>query len=290
MHEAVSEMLAILQLEQTDTDCFLGRNETRQPGLRLFGGQILAQALKAATMTVEADRIAHSMHARFLRPGVRSQPVLFQVERIRDGRSFSMRRVSAMQKKDCLFTAMLSFHIPEAGPQYQVVSGTWPPPEDLEDDTQVARRLGEKIKKAMPWALIERAFEVRSVYPINKPPPDHPVKPAWLRLRSRLPDDRALHQSLIAYATDMGLMSTAMIPHLRRYGRISLAGVSLDHTLWFHQPMRADEWWLYDRESPFGGGARGFNQALIFDHKGRLAVSAAQENLMRPLRKTEGAV
>lgn len=284
MHPAVIELIDLLQLEQVEPFAFLGQNETRHLGPRLFGGQVLAQALKAAAMTVEG-RVAHSMHAQFLRPGTRKQPVLFRTETVRDGRSFSMRRVSAMQKKACIFKAMLSFHRAEEGLHYQVESQQHPLPENLQDDVLIAHQLDEKIKKSIPWALKQRAFEIRSVYPLNRKPPEHPVKPSWLKLRSKLGDDPLLHQCLIVYATDMGLLSTSLVPHLRQYRRSRLVGASLDHAIWFHQPMRADEWWMYERDSPFSGGARGFNRALIFDVDGQLAMSVAQDSLIRVLHR-----
>lgn len=286
LHTAVYELLRLLDLEEYEADHFIGDNDQFMAGPRLFGGQILAQSLRAAYRTLAKGRLAHSLHAQFLRPGSKRLKPHFLVERVRDGRSFSLRRVEAVQKGACIFKAMISFQTPEIGLQHQREMQSWPAPDQIEDDVVVSKRLDTKYQKMMPWLVTERAFEMRSVYPLNKRPPDTPVKPAWVKLRSKIEsDDEGLHQCLIAYASDMGLMSTSLIPHLRRFRRGDFMGASLDHALWFHAPMRADRWWMYDRESEVSHGARGYNRALIYNRDGKLCLSASQESLARLQRR-----
>ena len=281
LHPAVENLLSLLELDQQEADLFVGDNDQLVGGPRLFGGQILAQALRAAYRTVSGRR-AHSLHAQFLRPGSKRERVQFRVQRLRDGRSFSTRRVEALQKGACIFKAMISFQVVESGMEHQRPAGVWPPPDHLEDDVDAAKRLPPKYQKTMPWLFMERAFEVRSVYPVDKKPPVKPTKPSWLRLRSKIDsDDEGLHQCLIAFASDMGLMSTSLVPHLHHFRRGDFIGASLDHALWYHKPMRADEWWMYDKESEVSHGSRGFNRALIFDQAGNLCMSASQESLAR---------
>lgn len=280
MHPALAELIELLQLKPVSAGLFQGQNESKG-GPRLFGGQILAQALKAAALTVEKTRLIHSVHAYFLRLGSNRKPVMYEVDRLRDGRSFATRSVKATQSGEIIFKATVSFHIQEQGLVHQIDCDRYPPPESMEDDVAIAQRLDSARTKAIPWALRERAFEVRSLYPMNKPPPDQPIKPAWIRTRSPLEDDPLLHQCLLAYATDMGLMSTALVPHLKQYRRGTFQGASLDHAIWFHRAFRADRWLMYDRESPVASAGRGFNRGLIYHSSGQLVVSTMQESLMR---------
>jgi acyl-CoA thioesterase-2 len=286
MHSALTDLLEVLTLERIEADLFRGRNErSRMP--RVFGGQVLAQALRAAAHTVP-DRLPHSLHAYFLRPGDSKRPILFEVERIRDGRSFATRRVRAIQAGEPIFSLSASFHDEEPGLEHAARPRSVPGPGDLEDDVFVAQRLAD-APDVMPWHRRERAFECRSVYPLGTPQPEDPIKPAWFRTRSALPEvaegeDAALHHCLLAYLSDMGLMSTSLVPHAGSTPRTAIVGASLDHAMWFHRPLRVDEWILYDRDSPTSAASRGFNRGGFFAADGTLLASAAQESLIRVRR------
>jgi acyl-CoA thioesterase-2 len=285
MHAAVEELLGLLELERIEDQLFRGRNE-RHSGPRVFGGQVMAQALRAAAHTVEG-RLPHSMHAYFLRPGDASRPILYEVEAIRDGRSFATRRIVAIQRGEAIFSMSVSFQVEESGFEHALAMPDWPSPDALEDDVAVARRLQGTDPNVMLWAVRERPFESRSVHPFGSAPPDLPVKPAWFRLRSPLGEDPVLHCCLLAYASDMGLMSTSLVPHMTRVPRAHVIGASLDHAMWFHRTPRVDDWLLYDRDSPNAEAGRGFNRGAYFDPAGRLVASTAQESLIRVRRDLE---
>ncbi|HSG88145.1 MAG TPA: acyl-CoA thioesterase II [Pseudomonadales bacterium] len=279
MHEALAELIGLLDMERIEANLFRANNET-WGGPRVFGGQVMAQALRAAASTVEG-RLPHSLHGYFLRPGDSKRPILFEVERIRDGASFATRRVRGLQQGESIFSASVSFQVEEEGLEHQIPQAEWPDPETLEDDVQVARRHADTDPNVMPWTVRERPFEVRSVYPVGTPQPEAPVKPAWYRSRSPLDDDPVLHRCLLAYVSDMGLMSTSLVPHMADTPRSRIVGASLDHALWFHRPLRVDDWFLYDRDSPNASGSRGFNRGTFYDRAGNLVASAAQESLIR---------
>jgi acyl-CoA thioesterase-2 len=279
MHEALAELITLLDLERIEANLFRGGNES-WGGPRVFGGQVMAQTLRASANTVEG-RLPHSLHGYFLRPGDSKRPILFEVERIRDGASFATRRVRALQQGEAIFSASVSFQVEEEGLEHQIPQAEWPDPETLEDDVQMARRHADTDPNVMPWTVRERPFEVRSVYPVGTPQPDEAVKPAWYRSRSPLDDDPVLHRCLLAYVSDMGLMSTSLVPHMAETPRSRIVGASLDHALWFHRSLRVDDWFLYDRDSPNAAGSRGFNRGTFYDRAGRLVASAAQESLIR---------
>lgn len=279
MHEALAELIGLLDMERIEANLFRANNET-WGGPRVFGGQVMAQALRAAASTVEG-RLPHSLHGYFLRPGDSKRPILFEVERIRDGASFATRRVRGLQQGESIFSASVSFQVEEEGLEHQIPQAEWPDPETLEDDVLVARRHADTDPNVMPWTVRERPFEVRSVYPVGTPQPEAPVKPAWYRSRSPLDDDPVLHRCLLAYVSDMGLMSTSLVPHMADTPRSRIVGASLDHALWFHRPLRVDDWFLYDRDSPNASGSRGFNRGTFYDRAGNLVASAAQESLIR---------
>lgn len=283
MHAALADLVELLTLERVESDLFLGRNEREGPA-RVFGGQVLAQALQAAAVTAP-DRPPHSLHAYFLRPGDPKRPILFEVERVRDGRSFGTRRVRAIQGGEPIFAMSASFHVREDGLEHQAEPRDVPTPDRLEDDVLAARRLAGKDPNVMPWHARERAFEVRSVFPPGVEPPKDPIKPAWFRARSPLDgvdaELVALHECLLAYLSDMGLMSTSLVPHARSAPRDRIIGASLDHAMWFHRDLRVDDWILYDRDSPTSAASRGFNRGAFFTADGTLVASAAQESLIR---------
>jgi acyl-CoA thioesterase-2 len=284
MQTAVDRLVEILDLEELEVNVFRGRSpkEKRQ---RVFGGQVAGQALVAAGRTVERG-VCHSLHAYFLRPGDVSVPILYLVNRVRDGRSFTTRRVDAIQHGHAIFILHASFQPEEAGPEHQVAMPDAPPPEQLPSfEERIAAVKDQLPPDVVEWATRERPIETRAVNPGN---PFQPVKRpprqlVWIRAAGRLPDDPMLHQCVVAYASDMTLLDTATLPHAIAWNDPSYVMASLDHAMWFHRPFRADEWFLYAQESPAAAGARGFATGNLFTRDGRLVVSVAQEGLIRPV-------
>jgi acyl-CoA thioesterase-2 len=275
------KLLSILQLETIDVNLFRGQNEDREEGMRLFGGQVLAQALAAATLTVGKERTVHSMQGYFLRPGSSRVPVLYSVDRIRDGQSFTTRRVVGIQHGEAIFSMTASFQVAETGLTHQTTMPQVLPPEELEDDRLVIARVQHITDLAGSWATRERAFEIRSAYPADRPRPDNINNPTWIRFRHPLTGDRNLHRLLLAYASDMGFVGTSFIPHRSIANRNQLQMASLDHSIWFHRPFLLNDWLLYYRTSPTSSGARGFNQGCFYSRAGELVASTMQEGLMR---------
>jgi acyl-CoA thioesterase-2 len=279
---AVDQVLALLDLEKVEENIFRGSSPQ---GLmqRVFGGQVLGQALVAATRTVTPERLCHSFHAYFLRPGDPRLPILYEVDRSRDGGSFTARRVVAIQHGAQIFTLAASFQKAEAGYEHQSPMPDVPPPESLADE-QAVRRADPALPEALrDWLGRPRPFEARPV--ILDGPGDRPPRPPcdniWLRARAPLPDDPALHRALLAFASDMSLLDTSLLPHGKSiFSNVQVA--SLDHAMWFHRPFRADEWLLYAQDSPSASGARGFNRGAIYKRDGTLVASVAQEGLIRP--------
>lgn len=278
---AIDALVTTLTLDPIEVNLFRGHTANRE-GTRIFGGQVVAQALTAAYKTVE-DRACHSLQSYFIRPGDPSQPVLYQVERSRDGKSFSTRRVIAIQKGEQIFNMACSFHVPEAGFDHQSEMPDAPSPETLQDDRERLRQIfADKPDLARRWSA-EEPIEMRSVAPVNlrHPEPAPPLHHVWFRAARDLGDDVALNQTLLAYASDYSLLGTAMRPH----GKSWMSGIqtaSLDHILWFHRPTNFSHWHLYVQDSPSASGARGFNRGSIYRENGVLVASAAQEGLMRP--------
>lgn len=279
MSETVDQLLAILHLEEIDRDLFRGQNEVR-PWPRLFGGQVLAQALQAGRKTVEADRPCHSMHGYFMRPGSDKRPVVYQVERIRDGRSFTTRRIKAIQNGEAIFSMDASYQVVEQGLTHQIDMGDFPMPDELEDDTVTAGRVPQSPQMS-GWATRERPFDMRSVYPLDQARPDTFDNPVWLRFRREIPIDDSIHQSILGYASDMGLVSTSYIPHRHTIDREHIQSASLDHAMWFHQAFDVSDWILYLKDTTAAGGSRGFNRGSFFSAEGKLIASAMQEGLIR---------
>ena len=275
------KLLSILNLDVIEVNLFRGQNEDREAGMRLFGGQVLAQALAAATLTVDQERIVHSMQGYFLRPGNAKVPVLYSVDRIRDGQSFTTRRVLGIQQGEAIFSMSASFQVEEPGLTHQTHMPQVLPPEELEDDRLVIARVEHITDLASSWATRERAFEIRSAYPADRPRPDNINNPTWIRFRHPLTDDRNLHRLLLAYASDMGFVGTSFLPHRSIADKNQLQMASLDHSLWFHRPFLLDEWMLYYRTSPSSAGSRGFNQGSFYSRAGELVASTMQEGLMR---------
>jgi acyl-CoA thioesterase II len=278
---ALSRLLGLLDLVQIGENDFRGVSPT-EPVQRVFGGQVLGQALIAASRTIDSRRACHSFHAYFLRPGDPSVPILYAVDRSRDGGSFSVRRVVASQHGAAIFTLASSFQLPETGYEHQSQMPVVPPPESLEDDQQLLLRDPGLSPDMRAWVARERAFETRSV--LGRGLGDRPARPAvdhiWLKARGVLPDDAVIHRALLAFVSDMSLLDTALLPHGKSiFSNLQVA--SLDHAMWFHRPFRADEWLLYAQDSPSASGARGFNRGALYTREGVLVASVAQEGLIR---------
>jgi acyl-CoA thioesterase-2 len=284
---AVEKLLAILDLETLEHNLFRGRSP--QDGWqRVFGGQVIGQALIAAERTVEG-RVAHSLHGYFMRPGDPSVPIIYEVDRIRDGRSFNTRRVVAIQHGAAIFSMSVSFHVVEDGFDHQFDMPDVADPDDLPSLSELKKdRIGHFPAVIKTYFERERPIEIRPVDLTRFLDPErrHPVQHVWMRATGTLPDDPSLHQSALAYASDFTLLDTALIAHGRVLYDPKLMLASLDHALWFHRPFKADEWMLYTQDSPASHGARGFCRGSVFTRDGTLVASVAQEGLIRERRSS----
>jgi acyl-CoA thioesterase-2 len=286
MSKAVDALLKTLDLEQLEQNLF--RGVSPQVGWqRVFGGQVIGQALVAATRTVEMDRFIHSLHAYFLRPGDPSVPIIYEVDRIRDGKSFTTRRVVAVQHGHAIFAMSASYQGREEGFEHQVPMPAVPMPEDLPSEKdlkdQYVHLAPENVRRY--WER-ERPIELRAVNPKHYFSRERldPVQHVWVRATGPLPDDPGIHACVLAYASDMTLLDTSLFAHGRSIFDRDLQLASLDHAMWFHAPFRADEWLLYAQDSPSAAGSRGFNRGSLFTRDGRLVASTAQEGLIRATR------
>jgi acyl-CoA thioesterase-2 len=278
--DVAAELLDILELETIDSNLYRGRNDSVHHQ-RLFGGQVLAQALAAAINTVDEDRTCHSAHGYFLRPGSPELPVLYRTERIRDGRSFTTRRIVAIQKGEAIFSMDASFQVIESGLSHQMPMQEVPMPDALEDDVAIAIRNGV----TSPWLLRQRPFEMRSTAQLGEPQKNRFENPVWIKFRNPIKDPvrkaQRYHQELLAFASDMGFVSTAFLPHQEQLSRNDIQMASLDHALWFHQEVNITNWLLYVKETNNAEGARGFNRGAFYSTDGTLVASTMQEGLMR---------
>jgi acyl-CoA thioesterase-2 len=280
---AIENLLSILDLEPLEDNLFRGRSP-QQSWQRVFGGQTLGQALVAAVRTVPAERVAHSLHAYFLQPGDLTIPIIYSVERVRDGGSFTTRRVTATQHGRAMFVMSVSFHKQEPGLDHQEPMPDVPKPEDLPSERELRDRMIAKLPESMRayWER-ERPIELRPV-DVSRYFSREPRKPeqyVWMRATGTLPDNFPLHQCVLAYASDFSLLDTALIAHGKLMFDPDIQLASLDHALWFHRPFRADDWLLYAQDSPNTHGARGFCRGSIFTRDGVLIASTAQEGLTR---------
>jgi acyl-CoA thioesterase-2 len=286
MSTAVQTMLDVLNLEQLEVNLFRGRSP-QDRWQRVFGGQVIGQALVAASRTVEG-RPPHSMHAYFLVGGDPKVPIIYEVDRIRDGKSFTTRRVVAIQHGQAIFTLMVSFHNDEEGLTHQAPMPQVPPPEDLPSEAQIKATILPTMPEAVRrYYESERPIELRPVQYdryLGKKYEDGKFN-VCIRATGKLPDDPAIHQCVLAYASDMSLLDTALVPHGRSLFEKQFMGASLDHALWLHRPFRADDWLLYAQETPTMTGSRGFARGLIYTRDGSLVASVAQEGLVRIRRK-----
>jgi acyl-CoA thioesterase-2 len=285
MPSAMETLLAVLDLETIEADRFRGISP--QSGLaRVFGGQVIGQALVAACRTVDA-RPVHSLHAYFLRPGNPTVPILYEVDRIRDGRSFTTRRVLALQDGAAIFSMSASFHVPEPGLEHQAAMPAVPMPEDLPGDRQLAAALGPTAPDGVRrFFERERPIEIRPLDLRHYVTRDvlEPVQRAWLSPTGPLPDDPVVHAAVLGYLSDMTLLDTSLFAHGRSVFDRDLQLASLDHAMWFHGPARVDGWLLYACDSPVVSGSRGLNRGSIYTRDGVLIASTAQEGLVRMRR------
>jgi acyl-CoA thioesterase-2 len=281
--ETVNELIELLDLEEIEKNHYRATspNEGWQ---RVYGGQVIGQALVAASRTVPEDRRAHSLHGYFLRPGDTSIPILYTVDRIRDGRSFTTRRVVAVQHGKAIFNMSISFQVDETGFDHQLPMPEAPPPERLQDEHELRQEWIKQLPEEFADSFgSERPIEMRPVDPIDMFHPEKrpPHQMCWMKARDPLPDDPRLHQCVLAYLSDWSLLDTATLPHAVSFTQSNMQVASLDHAMWFHRPFRADEWLLYVQDSPSASGSRGLNRGLIYDRQGILVASAAQEGLIR---------
>ena len=287
-HDTPPEALAtglvdLLDVEEIDTDLYRGK---RQPGGvgRVFGGQVIAQALQAAQRSTDDPKIAHSLHAYFMRPGDEDHPIILRVVRDFEGKSFATRRVIAMQGGKPILNMAASFQVPEEGLHHQDAMPEVPPPEALKTERQIREEMVDEIPEKWRRHLLRaRPIDIRPVDARSwfRPKKGEPRQQSWFRLCAPIGNDPAMHRAVLAYASDMALLGTGTLPHGVNWMTHNLQTASLDHAVWLHEPFRADEWLLYDCDSPWAGHARGFNRGRIFARDGRLVASTAQEGLMR---------
>ena len=290
----VAEFVRLLTVSSDGENSYRGIPQPGGVG-RVFGGQVIAQALQAAQSTASEEFTAHSLHAYFLRGGTEGLDTQFTIDRDLDGRSFANRRVVARQEGEPILTLTASFQRHEEGLEHQQAGmPDVPPPDDLPPDSEHRRklfaRIGERMSDSQRSLFMRpRPIEMRTVGKLHwmNTEPSAPLAHSWFRTVAPLPGDPALHRAVIAYASDYTLLGTAALPHGLSWMRGELTGASLDHTIWFHREARADEWLLYATESPWSGGGRGYNRGYIFDREGQLVASVAQEGMMRRRKARE---
>jgi acyl-CoA thioesterase II len=279
----IEDLLQLMDLEPLEYNIYRGRHRDIGSG-RVFGGQVMAQALVAARRTIEEPRDVHSLHGYFILPGDLSIPIVYFVERLRDGKSFTTRRVSAIQHGRAIFEMLASFHKREDGPSHQSTMPDAPGPESLEPELAQIRRRADRIPEPLRGVLTQdRPIDFRIVDAPDPIEPEvrPPLRHVWLRAEGTMPDELLSHQAVLAYASDYGLLATVLQPHGLSIRAPNLQVASIDHALWFHRPFRVDDWLLYALDSPAAAGARGFGRGSIFTRDGTLVASVAQEGLTR---------
>lgn len=286
MAQTIPDLLRALDLEQIELDIFRGQVPPGGSQKRVFGGLVVAQALAAVSRTV-IDRAPHSLHCYFILPGDPSHPIVYEVERVRDGRSFTTRRCVAVQNGRTIFDLFASFQIEEDGIEHQAAMPDVPNPDAALSAEQIEAKFGHLLPPGLKgWFVGPRAIEIRpcSLDRYDKRKPRRSGQDVWIRAAQRLPDDPAIHRAVLAYLSDMTLIDAALAVHGRTLFEPEFAAASLDHALWFHRPFRVDDWLLYSQDSPNMAGGRGLARGLFFDRGGRLVASAVQEGLIRVLR------
>lgn len=285
MKPELADLLDLLDIEQIEVNMFRGVSPA-EGWQRVYGGQVIGQSLVAASRTVEDQtRIAHSLHGYFLRPGDTTIPILFSVDRIRDGKSFNTRRVVAVQRGEAIFSMSVSFQVMEEGLHHQIdMPEGIKPPEECASQEELRERYIDHIPEEYQ-AMFTRPqpIEMRFMEPTNdfNPEPMPPHQHVWIRATDKMPDDLRMNQCLLAYASDMTLLDNCIRPHGVSWINEKFQTASLDHSMWFHAPFKTDEWLLYQQDSPYSGGARGFNRGSFYTQDGKLVASAAQEGLIR---------
>ncbi len=275
-----------MQLEQIEVNIFRGASHDIGAH-HVFGGQVLSQALEAAARTVAPERYAHSMHGYFILRGDLTQPIIYSVDQVRDGGSFTTRRVRGIQHGQDIFVAAVSFQLDQPGLDHQIEMPQVTPPEKLLSDQQLLEQHEDKLPKGFRRFLLSRPIEFRPLDPLNfvLPKKQKPERYVWFRAKGQVPDEPVVHQRLLAYASDYNLLTTAIQPHQHEVSYFELQIASLDHAMWFHRAFRVDEWLLYAIDSPSASNSRGFTRGNIFDQEGRMVASVVQEGLMRKKRK-----
>ncbi|CAN5617338.1 acyl-CoA thioesterase II [soil metagenome] len=278
----IADLLTLLDLEPLEVNIYRGRNRDIGSG-RVFGGQVMAQALVAAQRTVEEDRTAHSLHGYFILPGDLAAPIVYFVDRLRDGGSFTTRRVTAIQHGRAVFNMSASFHRAEHGIEHQSEMPDVPPHESVVPELDQIRDGADRIPPSVRGVLTQdRPFDMRTVdIGPYETTPREPVRHMWLRSHGAMPDSPPAHQAALAYVSDYGLLAAAVQPHGLHIRSRNLQAATLDHAIWFHRPFRLDEWLLYTMDSPAAAGARGFTRGSVYTRDGRLVASVAQEGLLR---------
>jgi acyl-CoA thioesterase-2 len=279
-------LLRLLDLERLELNLFRGQNRDIGSG-RVFGGQVLAQALVAAGRTVEG-RAAHSLHGYFMLPGDVNTPIVYQVDRIRDGRSFTTRRVLAIQEGREIFSMLCSFQVEEPGIEHGAAMPHVPPPESLPRELDLVRAMADRIPAPLRDVYTQdRPIDFRPVAPVDPFTPEvrPPLKHVWFRAEGTMPDEPILHQAVLAYASDYGLLGTALLPHGLSFMMRGVQAASLDHAVWFHRAFRVDDWLLYAMDAPAAAGARGFTRGSLYTRYGILVASTVQEGLLRMRRE-----
>lgn len=283
MSKVLDELVQQLALERIEENLFRGESQDLGWGT-VFGGQVLGQALSAAVQTTPPERHVHSLHAYFLRPGDVSKPIVYEVDRSRDGASFTTRRVVAIQSGRPIFTMAASFQKHEAGVEHQDVMPEAPPPESLLSEQEYLARLSGPIAERLRARSVLRPFVLKLVNPPDdpfSPPPRAPRRMVWMKSIGELPDTPSLHAYLLAYASDFSFVTTSLLPHGLSIYTPGMHVASIDHAIWYHHPIRVDEWLLYVMDSPSASGARGLVRGSIFSRDGKLVASTAQEGLIR---------
>ena len=286
MANGIDDLLAMLDLERIEQNIFRGRVPQAPGRRRVFGGLVVAQALAAAARTV-TDRTPHSLHAYFILPGDPSAPIVYQVERVRDGRSFTTRRCVAVQGGRPIFDLFASFHSEEPGLDFQAAMPDVPSPDELPSTADLVERYASRLPAGLKsWFEGERAIEVKlcDLRRFDRTAPPRAGQDVWIRAAGRLPDDPAIHRAVLAYLSDLTLIDVTLAAHGRSLFEPEFAVASLDHALWFHRPFRADDWLLYTQDTPSTSSARGLARGLLYDRSGSLVASVMQEGLIRMTR------
>jgi acyl-CoA thioesterase II len=283
MAYAATDLLELLDLEPLEVNIYRGLNRDIGSG-RVFGGQVLAQALVAARRTVDGERHAHSLHGYFILPGDLAAPIVYFVDRLRDGRSFATRQVTAIQHGEAIFNMSASFQRREHGLEHQAAMPDVPPPESLASELELIRGMADRLPESLRRVLTQdRPIDFRSVESVDPflPEPRPATRHIWLRAVGDMPAELLAHQAVLAYASDYGLLGTALLPHGRSFRQPDMQVATLDHAIWYHRPVRVDDWLLYVLDSPAAAAARGFTRGTVFTRDGRLVASVAQEGLVR---------